>query len=147
LDPRVSHRFGPLTGPLDVTGICVDSKRILTGLSQYPVFKVQAQRGDTLLVPIPAVNRFRLPISTTFASSFRGMQNAPAFSAGGVGWAPDQYGWLQHFYPIALSIPRAIKSRSVSERSAEAALVMYHRTGADASIRASVSRMSVYPRS
>jgi hypothetical protein len=84
----LSHRFDPLTGPLDVTGICVDSKRILTGLSQYPVFKVQAQRGDTLRVPVPAVNRFSQPISRTSRCSLEGIQKAPAVSAGGVGRAP-----------------------------------------------------------
>jgi len=57
MSPEISHRFGLLTGPLDVTGICVDLQQILTGLSQYPVFKVQAQRGDTLLVSYLAVNR------------------------------------------------------------------------------------------
>jgi hypothetical protein len=66
---KVSHRFGPLIGPLDVTGYVSDSNRILTGLSQYPVFKVQAQRGDTLLVPFPAVNGFLQPISATCRSA------------------------------------------------------------------------------
>lgn len=49
----------------------MDSSRILTGLSQYPVFKVQAQRGDTLPMSLPAVNRFSQPISELLARPLR----------------------------------------------------------------------------
>lgn len=65
----------------------MDSSRILTGLSQYPVFKVQAQRGDTLPMSLPAVNCFSQPISELLARPSE-MQNAPAFLAGGVGTVP-----------------------------------------------------------
>ena len=56
----------PVDWPSRCDGVFfVDSSRILTGLSQYPVFKVQAQRGDTLPMSLPAVNRFSQPISAT----------------------------------------------------------------------------------
>jgi hypothetical protein len=43
-----------------MTEYCGFFLRILTGLSQYPVFKVQAQRRITLSVDDPAVNPLRL---------------------------------------------------------------------------------------
>ena len=76
--PLESHRFGLLTGPLDVTGFMWIRERILTGLSQYPVFKVQAQRGDTLLARSPAVNQLLPPISQVVSRCpDRPMKNAP----------------------------------------------------------------------
>ena len=132
----MSHRFGPLTGPLDVTGICVDSSRILTGLSQYPVFKVQAQRGDTLLGALPAVNDLLLPFSEVRIRSRAGHQKRPQPSAGGVGFVPSRpLEAAPTPYPIALTTLRTINPYSVSEESAEAASVIYHRTEAFASTR------------
>lgn len=95
--------------------MCWIRVRILTGLSQYPVFKVQAQRGATLRVLPPAVNRIFEPILKNFRDPVSGTKKAPTRKVGGVGAVPDQYDWFQHLYPIALTTVRSFKPRSVSE--------------------------------
>jgi len=62
IDSQKSHRFGLLTDPLGSTGFMRSDMRTLLASSQYPVFKVQAQRGHTLLVVHPTVNTFFQPI-------------------------------------------------------------------------------------
>ena len=115
-----SHRFGLLTGPLDVTGFMWIRERILTGLSQYPVFKVQAQRGDTLLARTPAVNQLPPQISQAVSRCpRRPMKNAPNHRLEASAWH-----WIgqrvrpQLAYPIILvARSRTINPRSVHETS------------------------------
>jgi len=115
-----SHRFGLLTGPLDATGFMWIRERILTGLSQYPVFKVQAQRGDTLLARSPAVNQLLPPISQVVSRCpDRPMKNAPnlRLEASARRWL-GRHMRPQFAYPIILvARPRTINPRSVHETS------------------------------
>lgn len=110
----------------------MDSSRILTGLSQYPVFKVQTQRGDTLPMSLPAVNRFPQPISESSLARLSETQNAPAFSAGGAGTVPMS--------SCAGPAPLSDRPHSssffqdvhASDLSVRAALISYHPCIADA---------------
>ena len=78
--PAVRAMLVCLTGlvlcrPSRFDGLVIDGSdlRIRAGSSQYPIFKVQAQRGDTLPARPPAVNRFlKLP-----CGSCPGNRNAP----------------------------------------------------------------------
>ena len=54
--PVVADSFVDRPRGLPMTGLWTRVSRILTGLSQYPVLKVQAQRGNTLPIGLPAVN-------------------------------------------------------------------------------------------
>lgn len=60
----------------------------LLASSQYPVFKVQAQRGDTLRVFRPAVNAFSRPFSSFLATlvhcGFGALKTPPDPRLGGV---------------------------------------------------------------
>jgi len=92
-------------------------------LSQYPVFKVQAQRDGTLLVRSPAVNSHSDEILGDPAQLFSGDTKRPRLSAGGVGLAPvSQPCWLQRAYPIALTVLRAFNPCPVSEELGRSSL-------------------------
>ncbi len=84
----MSHRFGLLTDPLGVTGFMWSAMQTLLASSQYPVFKVQAQRGVTLLVFNLAVNRFVLLISAFLRQWLRGIKIAPCRERRTVGRPP-----------------------------------------------------------
>lgn len=65
----MSCRFGPLIDPLGLTGFIWSPTEVgaLLAWSQYPVFKVQAQRSLTLVVVLTTVNRLFQPISRGFS--------------------------------------------------------------------------------
>jgi hypothetical protein len=86
--------------------------RTLLASSQYPVFKVQAQRGVTLLVVHPAVNH-RAQLISEHDRPSQGMKNAPCWEASdGRGTAIR---WLRPV--IRLTSPTYDFSRSRSTQS------------------------------
>src|SRR5665648_556099 len=80
--------------------------RTLLASSQYPVFKVQAQRGDTLRVARPAVNHFFRPIFACLTSAVPEIRNAPEVGASD-GRRPPFHGRIR--YPIDRPVMQLFK--------------------------------------
>ena len=74
---RKATRFGPFLVIRFGLLMTLSNDGVLTGLSQYPVFKVQAQ-GDTLRSVVPTVNN-QFQASRCSCSSAFHKANAPVF--------------------------------------------------------------------